>query len=96
MRLLDGLRRHLDVPEIEERALEGDGFAGQRPPDDLEGLVGSRSTFLDGHAEAFELFLLEADADAELEPAARNDVDDGDVFGEAYRTALNDASRPTR
>jgi hypothetical protein len=50
---------------------------------DVERLVGAPSPLLGRHAETGKLFLLEADADPELKPAARDNVDRRDILGEA-------------
>src|SRR5260370_3975397 len=84
MRLLDRLWRHLDVLEVEELALEGDGLSSKSAANYVEGLVGSRSALLVRHNETFELFQLEADPSAELETTAGDDVDCRDIFGKAY------------
>src|SRR5579862_1392685 len=84
MRFLNRLRRHLDVLEVEEFALEGDVLPRQSATNDLEGLVGTRSAFLEGHSEAVELFVFEADADSELETAAGDDIDYCNVLRQAH------------
>src|SRR6202035_3083301 len=85
MRFLDRPRRHPDVLEIEELALESNGLAGKSATDDVEGLVGALSPFLRRHAEACKLFLFETDANPELEATARNDVDGRDILGQSDR-----------
>jgi hypothetical protein len=84
MRFLDGLRRHLDVLEVEELALEGDSLSRKSAANDLEGLVGTPTALLGRHAEARKLFPFEGDADAELKTASRDYINRRDVFGKAY------------
>src|SRR6266404_7368350 len=84
MRLLDRLRCHLNVLEVEELALEGDGLSGKRAPNYVEGLVASRSALLVGHTETFELFPFEADPGAELETTAGDHINGRNVLGKAY------------
>src|SRR5271166_6091065 len=84
MRLLDRLWRYLDVLEVEELALEGDGLSGKRAPNYFEGLVGSRPALLERHTKTFELFPLEADAGAELETTAGDHIDCRNILGKAY------------
>ena len=63
MRFLDRLGCHPDVFEVEEFALESNVLSGEKAADEFKRLVGSRSALLEGHAEAIELFMFEADAD---------------------------------
>ena len=84
MRLLDRLRCHLNVLEVEELALEGDGLSGKRAPNYVEGLVGSRAALFERHTETFELFPFEADPGAELETTAGDHINGRNVLGKAY------------
>jgi hypothetical protein len=84
MGLLDRLRCHLDVLEVEELALEGDGLSGKRAANYVEGLVGSRAALFERHTKTFELFPFEANPDAELETTAGDHIDCRDVLGKAY------------
>jgi len=45
---------------------------------------GSRSSFFERHAEAFELFVFEANSDAELQTPAGDHIDYSNVLGKAY------------
>ena len=81
MGFLDRFRRHLDVLEVEECTLQGHTFSGKNAANDLQGFVGSRPALLEGHTETCELFQFEAKTDTELEPTARDDIDDGERSG---------------
>ena len=74
----------MTVLEVEEVALKGDGLSGEKTTNDFERLVGSRAAFLERHAEAVELFVLEANSDAELETTAGDHIDYCDILGQAY------------
>jgi hypothetical protein len=65
MRFLDRLWRHLDVLELEELALEGDGLSSKSAASYFEGLVGPRAAILERHTKSLELFPFEADAGAD-------------------------------
>src|SRR6266481_473031 len=84
MRLLDRLRCHLDVVEVEELALEGNRLSGKRAPNYFKGLVGSRAALFERHTETFELFPFEADPGAELETTAGDHINGRNVLGKAY------------
>jgi hypothetical protein len=60
MRFLDRFGRHLDVLEVEEVALEGDGLAGKGASNDVERLVRARAALLERYAEARKLFAFKA------------------------------------
>src|SRR5271169_7161726 len=84
MRLLDRRRCHLDVLEVEELALEGDGPSGKSAANYFERLIGSGAALLERHTEPFELFPFEADSGAELETAAGDNIHCRDILGKAY------------
>ena len=54
----------------------------------LEVLVGALAPALPGHVERLELLLEPADADAEVDPAAREPVERRDLLGHVDRVAL--------
>ncbi len=74
--------------------LKGYGLSTEKPANDFERLVGSRAAFPEGHTKAVELFQLESDSDAELETAARDDIDYRDIFSEAYGVVEGIRSMP--
>jgi len=84
MRFLDRLGRHLYVLKIEELAVDGDGLSRKSAANDLEGLVGSGAALFEGHTETFELFPFEADAGAELETTAGDDIHCRNILGKAH------------
>src|ERR1700722_5839922 len=84
MRSLNWLGRHLDVLEVEEFALEGDGLSAEKPTNGFEGLICSPTALLQRHPQTFELFVVEADSDAELETPAGDHIDYSNVLSKAY------------
>jgi hypothetical protein len=70
--------------EVEELALEGNGLSNESAANQFEGLVGSHAALFEGHAETFELFPLEAEAGAELEATARDEINRRDILCEAH------------
>src|SRR6266404_6944671 len=84
MRFLNGFGRHLDVLEIEELALEGNSLSAQETTYDFERLISPCAALFERGTEAVELLVLEADPDAELKAAARDDIDYRNIFSEAH------------
>src|SRR5215831_12207619 len=96
MGFLERFRRHLDVLEVEACTLQGHTFSGKNAAHDLQGCVGARPALLEGHTETFELFSFEAKTDTELEPTARDDIDDGDILGQAHGVVKRHQEHPGR
>src|SRR5215471_2588974 len=96
MGFLDRFRRHLDVLEVEECTLQGNTFSGKNAANNLQGFVGSRPALLEGHTKTFELFSFEAKTDTELEPTARDDIDDGNILGQAHGVVKRHQEHPGR
>src|SRR5215831_18251671 len=71
---LDGFRGDLDMVEVEECVLEGDGLSLEQTANDPERFVGSRPALLERDTEAVELFDFVAHADTEFETSARHDI----------------------
>src|SRR5919198_3249681 len=71
---LEGFRGDLDMVEVEECVLEGDGLAIEQTANDAERFVGPRPALLERDTEAVELFDFVADSDPEFETSARNDI----------------------
>jgi hypothetical protein len=70
--------------EVEELALEGNGLSNESAANQFEGLVGSHAALFERHAETFELFPLEAEAGAELEATARDEINRRDILCKAH------------
>ena len=83
--LLNRLRGELGLRHGVVFALKRQGLALPQATDDFEPLVGARAAFLARNAEALELLDLVADAHAQLEPAAGDDVHGRRVFSQPHR-----------
>ncbi len=84
-RLLGGRGRHDDVVEAEVLALVGEPLAAPGQLEDLDGLVGTRATLALGHAEHGEFVRLVAGREPDVEAAAGQLVDHGQVLGQPQR-----------
>ena len=86
MRLLRGRRLDHDVLEPPEPAAMGEPRARQpRPGDDLDRLLEARVGFLRRDLETVELAVPVALADAEIEPAARDEIERRGLLGQQHR-----------
>src|SRR5262245_42092241 len=81
---LDGFRGYLDIVEVEELVLKGDGRSIDKTANYPESFVGTRPALLERYTEAFELFYFVANPDTEFETSARNDINHGDILGQAH------------
>ena len=90
MRLLDRLGIHLHRLERHPLALEVDHRLGPQAAHHLEELVAARAAVLPLVAAALDLFLVPADADAEIEAAVGQPVERADFLGGVDRVALGD------
>src|SRR5215510_6497476 len=81
---LDGFRGYLDMVEVEEFVLEGDGLSIEKTANDPESFVGTLPALLERDTEAFELFDFVANSDTEFETSARNDINHGDILSKAH------------
>ena len=85
MRPLQGLGDHAHVVEREEAPRVAEALFGPRAAHDLDGLVEALAALLLGHAVSGELGRAVAPPHAHVEPAVRDDVDEGHLLGEAQR-----------
>ena len=76
-----------DVGEGHELADVGGVVAGPERPEDLDVLVGAGAPPGEGDAEGVELLLQPAHTDAQLDPAARQVVEGGQLLGQDQRVA---------
>jgi hypothetical protein len=79
---LNWSEREPDVVQFEESALHSDGFARGKTADDSKRFVGPRSTLVERNPEPLRT-LQPCSPDAEFEMAAGNDINHGEVFGQA-------------
>src|SRR5579859_2761332 len=87
-RFRDRLRIAADMIEFHELAREAGTVAGPQCAHGRDILVGALAATLEGNAERLELLLQPAYADAELDPAAAEIVERGDLLGQHQRVAL--------
>ena len=85
VRPLQGLGDHAHVVEREEAPRVAEALFGPRAAHDLDGLVEALAALLLGHAVSGELGRAVAPPHAHVEPAVRDDVDEGHLLGEAQR-----------
>jgi hypothetical protein len=88
----DRAREQDGVVDPMEPPLERDAFAGQEPADDLEGLLESGPTVVEGKPEGPELDLVPPRAEAEHQAAAADLIDRGRHLGQD----AGDVERGTR
>ncbi len=86
MRLLDGRRLDDDVVELPVFAVEREPLVRRpRLGDDVDRFLEARLRLLHRNAEADELVVPVALADAEIQPAARQQIDRRRLFGQQHR-----------
>ena len=85
VRLLHRLGLHLHVLERESAAFEGDPVLGPGATHDLDALLHPRRALLVGHVQRLELQHTVADADADVQPAAQEVVQNGHLLGYEQR-----------
>jgi hypothetical protein len=78
-------RRHGELVEREVLAVEGEWLTRPRPPQHLDGLLGSRAALLARHPEVGELLVPVAGREAQIQPAAGEQVGDRGVLGQPQR-----------
>ena len=77
--------RHADIREIVVFALVAERLSGEAALDDPERLEGPPQPFVERDAEGAELFRGRTNADRQIDPAARNVVEDRDVLRDPHR-----------
>ncbi|HKM71132.1 MAG TPA: hypothetical protein VJX94_13945 [Stellaceae bacterium] len=78
-------RRHADIGEIVVFALVAERLSSEAALDDPQRLEGPPEPFVERDAEAMELLRGRADADRQIDPAARDVVENRDVLGDPHR-----------
>src|SRR5262245_56905015 len=87
-RFCDRLRIAADLVEFYEFACEAGAVAGPQRAHGRDILIGALAATLKGNAERLELLLQPSHPDTELDPAAAEIVERGDLLGEHQRVAL--------
>jgi len=94
VRLLDRLREHAERRYPQERAVVARQRLRPERAHRGEVFAAARGAIVERDAEGLELLAQPADADAEVEPAAGEDVRIGDLLGRVQRRPLRDEADP--
>ena len=89
-RLLHRFGVHGAGGQVVDLAVEGGSLVEPECAQHLEVLVGPAAPALPGHVEHVELLLEPADADTEIDPAAREPVQGADLLGGVHGVALGE------